>query len=183
MLVNVGAFAALTINSRLDDVLGLPRGWSELVERPWTAFTVAFTSGHVLHVLVAVAVVFFAGGALERRMGSWHVVGVYALSGVGGSVAMASAASAASAGAGGPEVSLGASAAFLGLLGALAATADIAIERLNLSKVVVVVVGLNLLQPLAGVGEWTSSVAHVAGIAVGAVWGYAGGRATAVRRG
>lgn len=152
------------------------------MERPWTAFTVAFTSGHVLHVLVAVAVVFFAGGALERRMGSWHVVGFYALSGVGGSVAMAIAAIAASAGAGGPEVSLGASAAFLGLLGALAATADIAIERLNLSKVVVVV-GLNLLQPLAGVGEWTSSVAHVAGIAVGAVWGYAGGRATAVRRG
>jgi membrane associated rhomboid family serine protease len=58
----------------------LPAGWGELAQQPWTALTVMFTSGHVAHLLVAVAVIAVAGGALERRVGSVQVLAIYLLS-------------------------------------------------------------------------------------------------------
>jgi len=167
-LINVAVFVALATDSGLDDVLGLGRGWSEVLDRPWTLLSVAFTGTHLLHVALAVGVILLAGGALERRLGSLHLIGIYVASGVGGSVAMATAAS---AGVDTSEISLGASAAFLGLVGALAALPmEGAMARLNLPKVAVVVAGLNLVLPLLGWGDWTSSVAHLAGLAIGATW-------------
>jgi membrane associated rhomboid family serine protease len=130
-----------------------------------------FTSGHLIHVAGAVGCIFFLGGALERRVGSAHLLGIYLLAGVTGSIAVAAAAS---AGAGNPEVSVGASAAFLGLLGALAGRPPTALtERLHLPKIVVVVLLVNLVQPMVGIGDWTSSLAHAGGIAVGALYGHA----------
>jgi membrane associated rhomboid family serine protease len=79
-LLNALVFVALTVNADLVDVLGLPGGWGELAQQPWTALTVMFTSGHVAHLLVAVAVIAVAGGALERRVGSVQVLAIYLLS-------------------------------------------------------------------------------------------------------
>lgn len=173
--INVAVFTALTIDSGLDEVFGLGRGWGEVFERPWTLLSVAFTGANLLHLALAVGVICLAGGAVERRVGSLHMIGIYLASGVGGSMAMATAAS---AGVDASEISLGASAAFLGLAGALAALpADEAIGRLELPRVVFVVAGLNLVQPVLGVGDWTSSAAHLAGLAVGAAWIYLGWRA------
>jgi membrane associated rhomboid family serine protease len=169
-LLNAAVFVALTIDSGLERVLGLPHGWSEVLEQPWALASVAFTSAHPLHAALAIAIILSAGGALERRLAWFHVIGIYVATGIGGSAAMATAAS---AGADGAGISLGASAAFLGLVGALAVMpAAGGMARLALPKVVVVVVALNLLQPLVGAGDWTSSVAHVAGIAIGAGWAH-----------
>jgi membrane associated rhomboid family serine protease len=169
-LLNALTFIALTVDADLVDVLGLPAGWGDLAQQPWRAFTVMFTSGHIAHLLVAVAVIVVAGGALERRVGSLDVLATYLLSGLAASVAVVATAS---AGAGSSETSLGASGAFLGLLAALAVmpagTATVA--RLNLSRVVVVIVMVNLLQPVLGVGGWSSAAAHVTGLMVGTVYG------------
>jgi membrane associated rhomboid family serine protease len=169
-LLNVLAFLALTVDAELVDVLGLPAGWGELAQQPWTALTVLFASAHIAHLLVTVAVIVVAGGALERRVGSVEVLAIYLLSGLAASVAIATAVS---AGVGGSETSLGASGAFLGLVGALAVmpASTAAVARLSLSKVVVVVVVLNLLAPVLGIGDWTSTAAHVTGLTVGALYG------------
>jgi len=183
-LLNAAAFAALSVDVDLVDVLGLPAGWGEFAEQPWTAITATFTSGTFAHLLVAVAVIAVAGGALERRVGSVRVLAIYLLSALAASVAIATAAS---AGVGGSQTSLGASGAFIGLVGALAAmpATTAAVARLNLSEVVVVIVVVNLLAPVAGIGDWTSAAAHVTGLAVGSLLGLrtrAGQRFPARRR-
>jgi rhomboid protease GluP len=169
-LLNALVFVALTVNADLVDVLGLPGGWGELAQQPWTALTVMFTSGNIVHLLGTVAVIAIAGGALERRVGSVDVLAIYLLSGLAASAAIATAVS---AGVGGSSTSLGASGAFLGLVGALAVmpASTAAIARLHLSKVVVVIVVVNLLAPALGIGDWTSTAAHATGLAVGALWG------------
>ena len=170
IVLNVAGFAVLTWQPGLVDVLGLASGRDTLAQQPWTVVTVMFTSGHLLHLAAAVGIILFLGGAVERRVGSLHLLGIYLLSGAAGSVAVATASS---AGAGNAEVSVGASAAFLGLLGAVTAgPASPLVERLQLSKVVGVVLVVNLALPVLGIGYWTNSVAHVAGIAVGALYGY-----------
>jgi membrane associated rhomboid family serine protease len=168
-LLNALAFVALTVKADLVDVLGLPAGWGEIAQQPWTALTVMFTSGHIAHLLVTIAVIVLAGGALERRLGSVHVLAVYLLSGLAASVAMATAVS---AGVADSETSLGASGAFLGLVAALAVlpAGTSAIARLSLFKVVVVIVVVNLLQPVVGIGGWTSTAAHLTGLTVGALY-------------
>jgi membrane associated rhomboid family serine protease len=153
------------------DVSGLPPGWDAVAQQPWTVVTVMFTSGHLIHVAGAAGCIFFLGGALERRVGSAHLLGIYLLAGITGSIAIATATS---AGAGNPEVSVGASAAFLGLLGALAGRPPTALtERLQLPKIVAVVLLVSLVQPMVGIGYWTSPLAHAGGIAVGALYGHA----------
>lgn len=168
-LLNVAGFVAVSANDRLAELLGLPEGWGELVQRPWTAVTVLFTSGHVTHLLAAVAVLVVAGGALERRVGPAGVLAVYLLSGLAAAAAMATAAS---LGVDTAPVSFGASGAFLGLVAALAALPPTTptLARLSLHKAVVVIVVVNLVAPVAGLGDGTSSVAHLAGLAVGALW-------------
>jgi membrane associated rhomboid family serine protease len=170
VLLNTAGFVALTVDGDLADVLGLPAGWSEIAQQPWTLLTVLFTSASVAHLLVAVAVIVLAGGALERRVGSVNVLGVYLLSGLAASLAMATAVS---AGVTGTQTSLGASGAFLGLVAALAAMrpSTAALARLSLPKIAVAIAALNVLAPVLGVGDWTSSVAHLSGLAVGAAWG------------
>jgi membrane associated rhomboid family serine protease len=69
------------------------------------------------------------------------------------------------------EPSVGASAAFLGLVGALAASPRGAWgARLPMDKIVIVVVVIQLA-PVAGIGDWASSAAHLVGLAVGAAYG------------
>jgi hypothetical protein len=76
--------------------------------------TVVFTNEALIHVVAAVAVIGLIGVRFERHAGSAHVLGVYLLAGLAGSLAFVATATAT----GVTDPSVGASAAFLGLVGA-----------------------------------------------------------------
>jgi membrane associated rhomboid family serine protease len=158
-VLNAATFVALTAHADLEDTLGLSGGWDGFTARPWTPLTVMFTSGHVVHAVAAVAVLLLFGRVLERTAGSLHLVAVYLLAGLAGSVAFVLSA-------GADDTALGASAAFLGVLGAVAVTEPRSLG-LDLPKILVAVLAVNLVLPLLGIGVWASSLAHAAGIAVG----------------
>lgn len=167
--INVAVFAAVSLDARLLDVLALPAGWVDVSEQPWTLLTVFFTSKVLIHIAVAVLVIGLFGGRFERLVGAMHVLLVYLLAGLAGSLALVATA----AWMGSNEPSVGASAAFLGLVGALATSPRAAWgDKLAVDKVVVVVVLIQFVAPAAGVGDWTSSAAHIAGLAVGAAYGH-----------
>ena len=169
ILVNVVVFAVLTLGSGLDQTLGLSGGWDAVAERPWTVVTVMFTAANVLHLAMAVVVVFLLGRELEHRAGSTHVLAVYVLTGLAGSLATTTHAELA----GGGGLSLGASAAFLGLLGAVAVMPPSEeMAGFPLVPVLAAVVLVNVVGPLVDVGGWSGTMGHGAGIAVGAAYGW-----------
>jgi membrane associated rhomboid family serine protease len=109
------------------------------------------------------------GVRFERVAGAGHVLGVYLFAGLVGSLALVTT----GAVTGFDEPSVGASAAFLGFVGALAVLPRAAWgKRLEVGKIVVVVLATQVLVPAIGIGDWVSSAAHVAGLAVGAGYGY-----------
>jgi len=166
--VNVAVFVAVTLDDRLLDVLALPPDWSGLLEQPWTALTVFSTAEALIHISVAVVFIGIFGARFERVAGARHVLGVYLLAGLAGSLALVATAAAT----GFDEPSVGASAAFLGLMGALATSPREAWgAKLPVDKLVVVVLVMQL-GPAIGIGEWVSSAAHVVGLGVGAAYGY-----------
>lgn len=173
---NVVVFLMLALSPSLEEVLGLPPDVRGVAGQPWSLVTVAFTSANVLHLLVAVAVLVVFGMEVEHLIGPGHLLAVYLLAGIGGAVATLAVA--------GPtefsDTSLGASAAFLGVLGAAAVIPRSPLLRqLQVEKVVAVVAVIAVVGPLAGVGEWVSSAAHAAGMAAGAL--YSSRRRTDVR--
>lgn len=166
--VNLAVFAAVTIDRGLLDVLALPPDWSGLLEQPWTLLTVFFTAEQLFHIAGAVLVIGLFGARFERVAGSVHVLGVYLLAGLVGSIALVATAVVT----GFDEPSVGASAAFLGLMGALAACPRQAWgAKLPVDKIVVAVIVVQLA-PVVGIGGWMSSVAHLVGLAVGGAYGY-----------
>jgi membrane associated rhomboid family serine protease len=175
--VNLTVFVAVSIESRLLDILALPSDWAGVAEQPWTLLTVFFTAEVLIHIAVAVLVIGLFGPKFERVAGSVHVLAVYLLAGLAGSLAIIATAALTGIG----EPSVGASAAFLGLLGALAASPRGAWgAKLAVGKWVIVVLVIQLVAPVlseavgvgAGIGDWTSSAAHLVGLAVGAGYGY-----------
>jgi rhomboid protease GluP len=174
--LNVAVFAALTLATRLEDALGLPAGWDAVVDAPWTLVTVIVTAGNLLHLAGAVAFIFFFGRELERLAGGLHLLAVYVLAGVAGSIALTSVASTT----GMDGVSLGASASFLGLFGAVAVLPRWErLERFPVLPILAAIIVVNIAAPLLGLGGWESPAAHGAGLGVGALYGWAlraGGR-------
>jgi membrane associated rhomboid family serine protease len=165
--VNLTVFIAVTIDGRLMDVLALPPDRSGLLEQPWTVFTVFFTAEALIHIVAAVFVIGLFGARFERIAGARPVLGVYLLAGLAGSLALAATAVVT----GFDEPSNGASVAFFGLMAALATCSREAWgAKLHVEKVLAVVV-VSQLVPIAGIGDWVSSAAHLAGIGVGAAYG------------
>jgi membrane associated rhomboid family serine protease len=168
IVVNVAVFVAVRIDGRLMDVLALPPDRAGLLEQPWTVVTVFFTAEALIHIAAAVLVIGIFGVRFERVAGSKHVLGVYLLAGLAGSLALVATAVVT----GFDEPSNGASAAFFGLMGALAACPrETWGAKLHIEKIVFVVV-VAQLAPAVGIGDWVSSAAHLAGIGVGATYGY-----------
>jgi membrane associated rhomboid family serine protease len=168
--VNVAVFLALTAVPGLEEVLGLPAGWEEVAERPWTLVSVTFTAGNLLHLAGAVAFVLVFGRELEELASGLHLLAVYVLAGLAGSAALTTLASST----GLEGISLGASASFLGLFGAIAVLPVSArLERLPLRPILAAIVLVNVVGPLMDIGGWASSAAHGAGLAVGALYGWA----------
>lgn len=166
--VNLAVFAAVTVNSGLLDVLALPPDFAGVAAAPWTVLTVFFTAEAPIHIAGAVLIIALFGVRFEGYAGSGHVLGVYMLAGLAGSLSLVATAVAT----GFDEASVGASAAFLGLVGALAACprrtwgAKLPVDKL------IVVLAIIQLTPVVGFGDWVSSVAHLVGLAVGGAYGY-----------
>jgi membrane associated rhomboid family serine protease len=117
---------------------------------------------------VAVLAIGLFGPKFERAAGSVHVLTMYLLAGLAGSLAIIVTSTLT----GLDEPSVGASAAFLGLVGALAASPRGAWgAKLPMDKIVIVVLVIQLA-PVAGIGDWASSSAHLVGLAVGVTYGY-----------
>lgn len=167
--VNVAVFLALTAAPGLEEVLGLPAGWEGVADRPWTLVSVIFTAGNLLHLAGAVAFVLVFGRELEELAGGLHLVAIYVLAGLAGSLALS-----AIAGPTGLEgLSLGASASFLGLFGAIAVLpVSGRLERFPVLPILAAIVLVNVAGPLMDIGGWASSAAHGAGLAVGALYGW-----------
>lgn len=169
IVLNVMIFAAVNLDARLLKVLSLPPNWEGVTAQPWTLLTVFFTSEVIVHIAVAVLAIGLFGPRFERLAGPVHVLGVYLLAGLAGSLALVSTAAAT----GFDETSVGASAAFLGLVGALAASPRSTWwDKLPLDKVVAVVLVIQLAAPVMGIGDWFSSAAHIVGLGTGAAYGY-----------
>jgi membrane associated rhomboid family serine protease len=174
---NLAVFVAVNLDSRLLEVLALPPDWAGVAAQPWTLLTVFFTAEMLLHVAVAVLVIGVIGPRFERVAGPAHLLGVYLVAGLAGALAIVGTASVT----GLDEPSVGASAAFLGLLGALAASPRRAWgPKLDVRTWIIVVVVIQLVAPVlsevagvgAGIGDWTSEAAHLVGLGVGAGYGY-----------
>jgi membrane associated rhomboid family serine protease len=167
IVVNLTVFIAVSVEGRLLEVLALPADWTGVEEQPWTLLTVFFTGEVLFHIVVAVLAIGLFGSKFERVVGSIHVLAAYLLAGLVGSLAIIVTSTLT----GFDEPSVGASAAFLGLLGALAASPRGAWgARLAMDKIVIVVAVMQLA-PIAGLGDWASSAAHLVGLAVGAAYG------------
>lgn len=169
MAVNIAVYLALSAVPALEETLGLPAGWAQVAERPWTLVSVIVASGNLLHLAGAVGFIFVFGRELERLVGGVHLLIVYVLTGLAGSLALTALAEPT----GLDELSLGASASFLGLFGAIAMLPQSArLERFPVRPILAAIVLANVAGPLMDIGGWASSAAHGAGIAVGAVHGW-----------
>jgi membrane associated rhomboid family serine protease len=168
LVVNLAVFVAVSVETDLLAVLALPPDWAGVSEQPWTVLTVFFTSEALIHIAAALLVIGLFGTMLERVAGPAHLLAVYLLGGLAGSLALLTAGAAT----GFDEPSVGASAAFLALMGALVALPRRTWgDRLPMDKVVVVLLVIQVA-PAVGIGEWVSSAAHLTGLAVGAGYGY-----------
>lgn len=168
--LNVAVYLALTAAPGLEQVLGLSAGWEGVADRPWTPVSVLFTAGNLLHLAGAVGFIIVFGRDLEELAGGRHLLMVYLLTGFAGSLALTALAEPT----GLSELSLGASASFLGLFGAIAVLPHSErIERFPVGPILAAIVLANIASPLMDIGGWASSAAHGAGIAVGAIYGRA----------
>ena len=168
IVLNVVVFGAINLDARLFDVVSLPPNWEGVAAQPWTLLTVFFSTQVLVHIAGTVLIIGLFGPRIERFAGSAHLLGVYLLAGLAGSLALLATAEAT----GFDARSVGPSAAFLGLVGALAALPRRAWgDGLPLDKVVIVLL-VAQLAPVMGIGDWVSSAAHTAGLAVGVGYGY-----------
>jgi membrane associated rhomboid family serine protease len=167
IVLNAAVFVAVNLDPRLFDVVSLPPSWEGVAAQPWTLLTVFFSTEVLIHIAGTVLIIGLFGPRIERWAGPTHLLGVYLLAGLAGSLALLATAEAT----GFDERSLGPSAAFLGLVGALAALPRRAWrDKLPPDKVVFVLL-VAQLAPVIGIGDWVSSAAHAAGLAVGIGYG------------
>jgi membrane associated rhomboid family serine protease len=165
--INIAVFIAQLIRSDVAEALLLDSG-TALTERPWTLLTVFFLHEITVHIALLVGVLLFFGVALEQLVGARHVVLIYLAAGFVGSLAIVLASGAL----GVDERMVGSSAAFHGIIAAFIALKPDAVVLRSKAKtwlIVLVVVNLVLMfptdfTPLSGAG-------HLAGLAVGFLYG------------
>lgn len=167
-LINTLVFVVLTSTPELRGVLGLSDGWKGIAERPWSAVTVFFTSENLLHMVLVVGILVIVGREVERVLTAGALVTIYLVSGLTGSLAMV----AATGPTGFDGTALGASAAAMGVVGALAALPT-RTRRFRVGPLIAVVVVVNIAGPLLDdAQQWISTVGHLAGLAAGAACAY-----------
>lgn len=92
-----------------------------MVVEPWTIITSMFlhAPNSILHILFNMIALYSVGPILERMIGHWRFLGLYMISGLGGSLGMMVWAVAAPGGQGWQSAAYGASGALFGLFAAL----------------------------------------------------------------
>ena len=137
----------------------------------WRVVSSGFLHLSILHIALNMLALYFIGLGLERVLGRWRYIAVYLLSLLGGSASVMLFAGVTSG-------SAGASGAIFGLMGALLVT----LKRLNLDlRQAGFIIVINLVATFAIPGiSWQ---AHVGGLVVGALVGWAMVYAPAHRRG
>jgi membrane associated rhomboid family serine protease len=159
-------FIAQTVNPSVAAQLSLPGDAAELGERPWALLTVMFLHENVVHYVLMVFTLAAFGALLEHVASPWDVVAVYLLSGLAGSLAITALAAASPA----DEAVVGASAAVFGVAAAvLIMDPSARIFGGTAKQWLAMLVGINIVflltLPLGSVG-------HLAGLAVGAAYGW-----------
>lgn len=149
----------------LGDRLSLPGTPADLGDRPWSPLTVMFVHEVIVHLGVMVLMLAGFGVLLEQRARGVHVVAVYLLAGLAGSLAVVAALAAFEA----DGTLVGASAAVFGVAaGALVLRPSSRILGGTATQWLAALVAINIVfllsQPL-------SSIAHLTGVAVGMVYG------------
>lgn len=158
-------FVAQAVNADVAEQLSLPGDPALLGDRPWSPLTVMFLHQIVVHVVVMVLMLAAFGPLLEQATSALHLVAVYVLAGLAGSLAVLGALAVVEA----DGQLVGASAAVLGVAAAVLAMRPR--QRLfggTTTQWFAALVAINIVflltQPLG-------SVAHLAGLAVGATYG------------
>ena len=153
--------------------MAVPSVWSAMVfvpvvaeAQPWRFLTAAFLHASIPHILFNMYALYLVGPHLEKALGVWRYVSMYALSAIAGSVSVLLFAS--------PDSqswftqTVGASGAVFGLFAALALT----LRRVGSSETqILVLIGINLA--IGFILPGISWEAHVGGLIVGAVLGAA----------
>jgi membrane associated rhomboid family serine protease len=154
----------MALPSWFTDSLILSR--SSLLSAPWTLITYMFLHASILHIFFNMLMLFFFGPILERQIGSFRFLGLYLGSGIlaglvqvlffGGNV-------------------LGASAAIFGVMGALAMLMpDLRIYLYFVPMKIIYAVLLFAFLDIIMIpsGDQVAHLAHLAGLAVGLMYGY-----------
>lgn len=165
--IQVAVYIAQLVNSRVADRLALPGSAAGLGDRPWSPLTVMFVHELLVHLVLMVLMLAAFGPLLERAAGAVHVVAVYLLAGLAGSLGILSAAAAVPGWAEDGTI-VGASAAVFGVTAAvLVVRPSSRIFGGTTTQWLGILVAINIVLvfslPLGSVG-------HLAGIAAG--WAY-----------
>jgi membrane associated rhomboid family serine protease len=165
LLVNVAMFIAQQVNPGVVDALGIAGEPNEFLTRPWTLVTVFFLHGNVGHLVLMLGMLLVFGMRLETITRARHVVLVYLAGGLAGSVAIFAAGAIV-----GPDAMLGSSAAMFAIAAAFAVLRPDAKIFGSPAKTWA---ALLLVADIAFVFiSVLASVAHLAGLVVGAAIGY-----------
>jgi membrane associated rhomboid family serine protease len=165
LLVNIAVFVVQLVNPRVVDAFAIAGPPSEVLTRPWTLVTAFFLHDNPGHLVLMLAMLVVFGVALETITRTSQVVLIYLAGGLAGSLAIMAAAAIV-----GPEVMMGSSAAVFALAAAFAALRpDAKLFGSKAKQWAAILLLVNV--PFAFVSV-LSSVAHVAGLAVGAAIGY-----------
>ncbi len=144
----------------------------EILSRPWTFITSIFLHGNGWHLFVNMLVLFFFGGELERRIGSKKFLEIFLVTGIAGNI--------------GFTLFSYVTADFIPAVGASGAIfgvfATLAIIAPEIRVLIWFVFPLKIRQALVIFGLWdlfllprggpVANSAHLAGLAIGLVYGY-----------
>lgn len=166
--VQILVFLAQLVDPAVAERLSLPGDADVWTDRPWSPFTVMFVHEDFVHLAVMVVMLAAFGMVLEHSAPARHLIAVYLLAGVAGSLGVvASLAAFPSLADDGTFV--GASAAVFGVTAAVVAMRPRArIYRGQATQWLAVLVAVNVVFAFA---QPLSSVAHLVGLAVGVMYG------------
>jgi membrane associated rhomboid family serine protease len=89
--IQVVVYVAQLVNPAVAERLALPGTAEDLGERPWSPLTVIFVHQLLVHIVLMVLMLAAFGPLLEQTVRSVHVVAVYLLAGVAGSLGILAA--------------------------------------------------------------------------------------------
>jgi rhomboid family protein len=143
-------------------------GLLSIVERPWSPLTAVFLhSANPLHIIFNLIFLYFFGIALEQRVGSRRLLGLFIVAGVLSSIAQVALFG---------DVALGASGALMGILGTLTVlspTMQVLFYFVPLPLWILTVLFVALdISGLFGAPSGVANLAHLAGLAAGLAYGW-----------